>query len=1385
MWLLGMGVAAATTWTVGSNKNFATLADAVAGAQSGDVLLVDPGRWTESVDLNGKDLDIEAIAGPVLTTIAPPLGLPAVRYDDGEGGTLTGFALEAVDARCIEVVRGAPIFTDLVLLGCGDAQLDGGAIRVDGGAPSLDNVDIELPLGARGGALWVGGGALVTLLDVTVVDAEAYWGGAIYLAGGTVVGADVQITAPQSVLDGAGLYLDDASVDLIDLTIEAPLGEQATGVGAFLIGGSELLLHGATITAAETITPGQDGGAIYLDATSDLDFQDVTLADNRAHDGGAIATDGGTLLLDDVTFDTNVSQGEGGAIYARGDARIVCRRCRFLDNRAVRGGALSLGGGAQLDDADSSFISNRATADGGAVYAAGASELGFVRSRLERNQADEDGGGIYAIDVAGGVTLQDAELDDNLADVGDGGALWLGSNMPLTMIASGLHRNAAGGRGGGIAASPTTEPGDVVIQQTELTGNDAERGGGAAWLDGTDWVEVSDSIVADNESGADGGGLLLERGVGPTVLRSTFRGNIAQGRGGGVLESDTVAPGFYGATIFAENQAARGGGMAVRDAAEAEVINATFVGNRAARDGAHLHIAGSIVRLVNVIAAFGVDGGGIWGDATAATSDRFYTLTWQNSGGDWGGAFGTPPPSSGNLSLDPLFRAYTNNGQPADDDLRLAIGSPAIDAGDPSLFDVDGSRSDIGAWGGPLAPLTDEDGDGSFAHADCDDEDPRTFPGAPEVPYDGVDQDCDGIDPTDLDGDGFEGGPGGVDCDDNDPRINPDAMEIWYDGIDQDCRGDDDDDQDGDGFAAAARGGTDCDDLDMARYPGALEIWYDGVDQDCSGGSDHDQDGDGQDAPSALGLDCNDLDPDVFFGAVERCDGIDNDCDGFVDAEAADARDLWVDADGDGYGDPKRWSVGCGPEAGVATNGLDCDDTDPLVNPGMEEQWYDGIDQDCDGRDDDRDGDGYGVAEDCDDDRPEARPQAPELRNDLDDDCDGFSEAVDRDQDGLIDWDEWQLGTPPEQPDADEDSLLDGEEVPFPEQGAPDHDGDGIPDPLDDDDDNDFIPTRVEAQVDIDGDLIFDVDIDRNGVPNHLDADSDGDGWPDDEEGVQDDDGDGIPNFADFEGSFGGGGCSGGQSALWLVLLPMLGWRRRTRRTIGAWLTAPGLLACPSTALGQDALDAHHFEIPSVSSDPRSGWRLIEGGQAQRGLVVGLMVDQAHRALVEELPTGDAPLLRALTTTTALVSASPWPRLRIDGTMPVHVLGLGPQGAFSAPGDLRLGISAGLLLQQEARPGLSLIVSGWLPTGAEMRFVGSPNPALGGRLAVSQRLGPFGWTVNGGVRYSPPIQQRTTTVGPGYLGGLGVHLAAAPRFAMLAELSIDGTLGLLPRRPAR
>lgn len=278
-----------------------------------------------------------------------------------------------------------------------------------------------------------------------------------------------------------------------------------------------------------------------------------------------------------------------------------------------------------------------------------------------------------------------------------------------------------------------------------------------------------------------------------------------------------------------------------------------------------------------------------------------------------------------------------------------------IDEGLLSTFYAD---ADGDGFGGTTSVEACEQPEGFVAdNTDCDDLEATAFPGGDEV-CDDLDNDCDGLlddadDDVDLtttstfwtdnDGDGYgvdgdsvescstpEGyAPNIDDCDDGDAEINPDT--VWHA------------DQDGDGFGSEVftttaceqpdehvRVAGDCDDEAPGVNPDALE-YCDSIDNNCDGEVDEataedatvwyeDSDGDGvgvdtvsqtacdqPDGYAALDGDCDDDEPASFPGASEQCDGIDNDCDGNVDFDAAVPGDYAtiqaaIDALGDGEG---------------------------------------------------------------------------------------------------------------------------------------------------------------------------------------------------------------------------------------------------------------------------------------------------------------------------------------------------------------------------------------------------------------------------------------------------------------------------------------------------
>ena len=230
---------------------------------------------------------------------------------------------------------------------------------------------------------------------------------------------------------------------------------------------------------------------------------------------------------------------------------------------------------------------------------------------------------------------------------------------------------------------------------------------------------------------------------------------------------------------------------------------------------------------------------------------------------------------------------------------------------------------------------------------DCDDADPLRFPGATDV-CDGVDNDCD-------------------------LRVDEDSTtSSWWPDTDEDGYGDRSaapvvscEEPDG-----HVDNNGDCNDASETDNPDGVEV-CDLRDNDCDGTIDEgqrvyvlvpDADGDGYGDDSArpvfscepvVGLtetlgDCDDSSELISPDATEVCDDVDNDCDGFVDNQAAGAELWFVDADGDGFGAATNLVLACNPPLNASAVGGDCDDRLTATNPEADE-LCDRRDNDCDG----------------------------------------------------------------------------------------------------------------------------------------------------------------------------------------------------------------------------------------------------------------------------------------------------------------------------------------------------------------------------------------------------------------------------------------------------
>ncbi|MEC8379455.1 MAG: MopE-related protein [Myxococcota bacterium] len=260
-----------------------------------------------------------------------------------------------------------------------------------------------------------------------------------------------------------------------------------------------------------------------------------------------------------------------------------------------------------------------------------------------------------------------------------------------------------------------------------------------------------------------------------------------------------------------------------------------------------------------------------------------------------------------------------------------------------------------------------------FNSSDCDDSNFFANPAQIEQLDNGVDDDCDGFELcyTDADNDGFVS----LDLTQSTPSV------------DLDCNDD--------GEGTASQPAIDCDDANLNINPSIDETCGDGLDNNCDGLTDDsssidaavwyadgDNDNFGDSTSTVLACaqplgyvsdntDCNDSEGASFPNNPEVCDSIDNDCNGAVDDGAFNTQLYYEDGDGDGFGDNSTVVETCSPPQDYVALGNDCDDNDNDINPNATEVC-DGEDNNCDGLTDDSssadallwyvdaDGDGFG-----------------------------------------------------------------------------------------------------------------------------------------------------------------------------------------------------------------------------------------------------------------------------------------------------------------------------------------------------------------------------------------------------------------------------------------
>jgi hypothetical protein len=431
------------------------------------------------------------------------VGVVSISCTSGAALTLGG------GASGRRLATGAPaVFSNLRFIASGGATQDGGAVVVQSGRYVLEDVEFQRCRGARGGALFVSGATTaVTLTRAVFVSNTGSEGGAIHVTDGALL-----------VLDGV-IFTENSAV----------------------FGGAMYVASGAVVTAAATTAFGPGGRG-----TS-------TFVQNRAVNGGDIATDGAGVALHNLTLGRASASALGGSLFVRSGDLLLSNTsisgssadrggCFAISDRAVAkfagvqlaacvasaaGGGLFVGTGGTIAPSASlshnsgmAIIGCNASTGGGAALASGARAVGLVI----RGCTAEHGGGVGLTGAQ--VILSSAVVSSCTARV-TGGCLHAYSAE--SAVVDGEFRNCSAAQNGGIAS--VLESSIVSGGALKFSLGAARVTGGGVWASGVS--SLSGAIISGCTSYG-GGGVAAAHGAALALRGVNVSGCTAVAGGGGL-----------------------------------------------------------------------------------------------------------------------------------------------------------------------------------------------------------------------------------------------------------------------------------------------------------------------------------------------------------------------------------------------------------------------------------------------------------------------------------------------------------------------------------------------------------------------------------------------------------------------------------------------------------------------------------------------------------------------------------------------------------------------------------------------------------------------------------------------------------------------------------
>ena len=712
-----------------------TIQQAIDAAINGDEVVIAQGTYLEHIDLLGKAITLRS------TDPNNPVVVAATIIDGGNDPDAPGFPQNVGTVVSCKNNEGP----DTLLLGltvtggAAPGVLDGGGLGAFEANSTVTNC---------------------RFVDNHAANPSAFGAGAFCGFGGSVVFTGCEFIG-NSGGRGPGLYIADSPVSVIDCLFRDNTGTSFGGAFA-TVANPSITLRDCTF---ENNTTTDNGGGAYLSGFINGAVIEVTNCDfinnsSTEDAGGAMYITRGDATVTGCLIRDNTADFAGGGVSTTFNTSMTITQCTFENNNVNRdGGGLSIFS-ADSTISDCQFSGNTALGNGGGLSLGGSSNTHRVSDCTFDGNEAVDGG-------AATCTLSTFEFDNctvmNNHATDDGGGLRFSNATSVTLTNNVFELNSADDSGGGVAMSADA----ISVRNCDFTGNTAGSGGGG-FRNGT--VEALSEVVGctftNNTTAGSGGGASEFANTAPVqYINCVFQGNTAAEFGGGINDSFSDAN-VYANCLFVRNDAANGAGMSFQ-CAMGTVTSCTFTENVVTAIGGVLFLtcSGPPVELVttrnNILWANAGLPGTIGPNTTldVAHSD---VVGGQGAFALTGGSLIWGP---GNIDADPFFADPDGpDDDPntlADNDYRLGVGSPCVDAADSLAVpagistDLDGSSRIVDAL--DFADTGIPDGMGQVV-------DMGAYEASPDLCFSNADADgdgiCDGQDPCpnrktgDVNGDG-------------------------------------------------------------------------------------------------------------------------------------------------------------------------------------------------------------------------------------------------------------------------------------------------------------------------------------------------------------------------------------------------------------------------------------------------------------------------------------------------------------------------------------------------------------------------------------------------------------------------------------------------------